>query len=189
MPVKVIPGQGGILLKQALKDIESKVGKVGWITGSRYPDEEGHRGLHVAHVAAIQEFGAPSLHIPARPTIRPTIDAKRQEWGKLGESGVRAVFEGRATISVVMEKIGQAAAGDIKESITRLTTPALSPRTIAARIAKSNLSSTKKRDLTGKITSGSALSKQDKASIGGLTKPLIDTGLMLNTLTNSVEDV
>jgi hypothetical protein len=188
MTVVITPGEGAKRLAAALKEIESKVGNVGWITGSRYEDVNGKAGLPVAHVAAIQEFGSPSNNIPARPFLRPTITAKKQVWSKLGEDGIRAVFKGKATISVVMEKIGQAAAGDIKEAITRLVSPPLAPSTIAARVAKSNLSKARRSDLSSKIRKGDKLNAKDQKSIGGLTKPLIDTGVMLNTLTNSVED-
>ena len=148
-------------LEIALKNLQGKVGKVGWFEKSKYED-----GTPVAYVATIQEYGAPTKNIPPRPTMRPTIAKQQNEWKKIAEQGSKAVLAGNATVGDVMEAIGLKAAGDVRKAISTLTEPPLSPVTIENRRRK----------------------RADKKTIGLLTKPLIDTGIMMGTLTNTVED-
>ena len=161
MKVTRVLTPAGKNLEQALKQLEDKVGKVGWFEKSKYED-----GTPVAYVATIQEYGYPEGNIPPRPFMRPTIAEKQGEWTKIIESGSRAVLNGKAQAKDVLEAVGLKAAGDIRKKISTITAPPLSPRTIEARRAK----------------------RADKKTIGLLTKPLIDTGIMLGTLTNTVED-
>jgi hypothetical protein len=161
--VKRVPTQAGKNLLIAIKDLEGKVGKVGWFENSRYPDAP---HVPVAYVATIHEYGYPAKNIPPRPFMRSTIAAKQAEWKTVAESGARAVIEGRFTAMQVMEGIGLKAAGDVRKTISLLQFPPLKPATIAARKAK----------------------RSNKEKTGLLTKPLIDTGLMLGTLTNTVEN-
>jgi hypothetical protein len=146
-----------------LKDLEGKVGKVGWFEEQRYDDKN---STPVAYVATIQEYGYPPKNIPARPFMRPTIIEKQHEWKKIAEAGSRQVIQGKQTVGNVMEAIGLKASGDIKKAISKVTEPPLKPATIAARLAK----------------------RSNQSTLGLLTKPLIDTGYMLNSLTNVVED-
>lgn len=151
----------GKRLEIALKNLEGKVGKVGWFEKSKY-----ETGVSVAYVATIQEYGYPAKNIPPRPFMRPTIAAKEGEWRKIAESGAKAVLNGNQTAYTVMEAIGLKAAGDIRKTISLIWTPSLSPKTIQARLRK----------------------RSNNKTVGNLTKPLIDTGIMLGTLTNTVED-
>ena len=170
-------------LEIALKDLSGKVARVGWFEKSKYDAEtiqthlkkknrskdfEKHKvtNIPVAAVAAQNEYGNPEKHIPPRSFMRTSIIEKENEWRALAESGSRSVLVGKSTVYDVMEKIGLKAAGDIRKKITRIFEPPLSPVTIAARKAK----------------------RTNKKTTGLLTKPLIDTGIMLNTLTNTVED-
>jgi hypothetical protein len=98
--------------------------------------------------------------------MRPTIALKQAEWTELALRGSRAILKGNQTIENVMEGLGMKAAGDIRKTISLVVSPPLSPRTIAARLRK----------------------RANKRITGKLTKPLIDTGLMFATLTNTVED-
>lgn len=161
MKVTRVVTPAGKNLEVALKNLQGKVGKVGWFEKSKYED-----GTSVAYVAAIQEYGYPNGNIPPRPFMRPTIAKKQQEWAKIAESGAKAVLAGKSQVGQVMEAIGLKAAGDIRKTISLITTPPLSPRTIEARRSR----------------------RADKKTIGSLTKPLIDTGIMFGTLTNTVED-
>jgi hypothetical protein len=158
-----IQGEAAKKLEIALKNLSGKVGKVGWFENSRYPDPP---HIQVAYVATIQEYGSPANNIPPRPFVRPTIIAKQKEWSEIAEKGAKAILNGGQTIDNVMEGIGLKAAGDIRKAITLVVSPPLKPATIAARLRK----------------------RANKKVTGLLTKPLIDTGLMLSTLTNTVED-
>ena len=150
-------------LQVALKQLDGKVAKVGWFEGARYDDKN---STPVAYVAAIQEFGYQPKNIPARPFMRPTVIAQQNTWKKIAEYGAKQVLLGNQTIGDVLENLGLKAAGDVKKTISKIVTPALSQRTIDARLAR----------------------RSDKTTLGLLTKPLIDTGHMLATLTNIVED-
>ena len=148
-------------LEIALKNLSGKTARVGWFEKSKYED-----GTPVASIAAQNEYGNPTKHIPPRSFMRTSIIEKENEWRSLAEQGSKAVLDGKQTVTQVMEKIGLKAAGDIRKKITQIFEPPLSPVTIHNRLHR----------------------KSNKKTIGLLTKPLIDTGIMLNTLTNTVED-
>jgi len=150
-------------LNVALKNMDGKVGKVGWFEKSKYNDDD---ATQVAMVAAQNEYGNPNQHIPARPFMRPTIAAKQNEWKSIVKHGAEQILNNNYTITNVLDLLGQKAAGDVREKISKITTPPLSSKTIEARLAK----------------------RKDKNTVGNLTKPLIDTGYMLNSLSNTVED-
>lgn len=116
-------------------------------------------GTPVAYVAAIQEFGYASGGIPPRPFMRPTIAQEQANWRGLVERGVRGIPAGRRTAAQVMEGLGLQAAGDMRRAIAEVTTPALAPSTLAARKSRGNSSQ----------------------------KPLVDTRIMLPSLTHQVE--
>lgn len=154
-------GPGAERLKVALEGLEDKQGKVGWFETAKYPD-----GTPVAYVAAIQEFGYPRGNIPSRPFMRPTIDRERDNWRVLAESGARAIIAGNQTSQGVLEAIGLKAAGDIAKTISQVHAPPLLAATVKARMRR----------------------RADKKTVGNLTKPLVDTGLMISTITSTVED-
>jgi hypothetical protein len=156
-----ITHKSNINLDLALKGIENKVGKVGFFKGSIYDN-----GIPVAYVATIQEFGVPEKGIPARSFMRSTINEQQKNWSKIAEQGSRRVLSGKLQANDLMEMIGQKASGDMRKKISTITTPALKQSTINARMSK----------------------RADKTTVGNLTKPLVDSGLMLQSLTYVVED-
>ncbi|UAW63482.1 hypothetical protein KMZ15_05125 [Mycoavidus sp. HKI] len=160
--VKRTLGPGGARLYNALKQIDSKVAKVGWFESSKYEN-----GTPVAYVAAIHEYGVPEKNIPTRATMRPTLQAQRAPWVSLAQAGLTGVFRGTETASTAMEKIGAKAAGDIRKAISQLHTPPLKVKTVKAR-------------LRGK--------KQGRVVSLTIAKPLVDSGVLLNTLTHLVEN-
>lgn len=159
--VKRTPGPGAERIKLLLQGVTDKVGKVGFFETSKYED-----GTPVAYVATIQEYGVPEKGIPARPFMRPTIAEKQNEWKSIAQQGARAMLDGKASGDQVLEVIGLKAAGDIRKTIASITTPALKPATVAARLR----------------------GYKDKTTVGSLTKPLVETGTMLNAVTSTVED-
>lgn len=148
---------------KAIKDLDKnkKVGKVGWFKGAKYAD-----GTQVAYVATIQEYGVPEKNIPPRPTMRPTVSAKQNEWKNISEQLIKGILDNGGSIEKVLDAIGQRAAGDIRETIRTLQSPPLKQSTIDARLSK----------------------KADKTTLGLLSKPLIDSKILLNSLTSVVED-
>jgi hypothetical protein len=164
-----------------LKDLASKQTKVGWLESSLYED-----GTPVASIAAQNEFGNPGRGIPPRPTVRPAIIEHQKEWQKMAADGVNLILAGKATAQDIMEGIGETAQGQVYENISKLLEPKLSPITIVARKYKKN---------GIKITGGTigqiaALIKSgNMPDVSGIsTKPLVDSGLEIATLTSVTEN-
>ena len=154
----------------AIKNLGNKSVKVGWFSGAKYED-----GTPVAAIAAQNEYGNPKKNIPERPFLRPTVATKQNNWKKVAEDGALQVLHGKMTIEEVLSLIGSDAVGDIKKTITQIYSPALEESTVLARIARNAGLSKRKGRLTEK-------------AIGNVTKPLIDTKHMLNTLTFELSD-
>jgi HK97 gp10 family phage protein len=126
-----------------------------------FPEAKYEDGTPVAYVAAIQEFGTDT--IPARPFMRPTISENRTKWVELIRKGFKAAMAGRVTITQVYGQVGMSTAGDVSRTISQVTTPPLSAATIAARQGKRKTPSVS-------------------------TKPLVDTGLLIQSVTSQVQD-
>lgn len=146
-------------LKKLPDGFENISAEIGWFESSQYED-----GTKVAYVATIHEFGAPSQNIPPRPFIQPTIDANGAEWADQIAKGAKRVLDGGIDAEGVMDAVGAMAAGDIKKTIAQVISPALKVSTVKAR----------------------ERAYSQKGITRSLTKPLIDTGLMLATCTNTV---
>jgi len=140
---------------------KNKKGKVGWIEKSRYPDS----GVSVASVAAVAEYGDASKNIPPRPIFRAAIVQYREKWQRVIESSARRVLRGEKAPEYLLERQVLVAAGDVRRHISTLSTPPLAMSTIMARVSR------KKR---GKVSKS-------------IAKPLVDTGILLTTLTGIVE--
>lgn len=147
----------GAELVARIKGLESDPGAVGWFETAKYPS-----GAPVAYVASIQEFGWGP--IPPRPFMRPTIGEQSASWSQLFGKAAKAVAAGKLTADAAMTQICAKAAGDVAVTISRITAPPLKPTTVAARRRR----------------------YADKNTTGNLTKPLVDTGLMIGTITYRV---
>ena len=115
-------------------------------------------GTPVAYVASIQEYGHGP--IPPRSFMRTTIADKREEWKGLFMDGAKAVVAGGESAGSVMDKVSSLAAGQVREKISKIHKPPLAESTKSSRRSRGNTS----------------------------TKPLVDTGHMLATLTHNVSD-
>jgi hypothetical protein len=135
----------------ALKNANSEGLQVGWFSSANYDD-----GVPVAGVAALQEFG--NDKIPPRPFFRPAIEDNKQDWVSLVGEGATAMLAGDVTMNDVLDGLGLAVQGDVKQAIIDGDHATLSDSTIKARRAKGNTN----------------------------TDPLRDTGIMLATLTYEV---
>jgi len=178
--VKIVKTQSGINLENAVKKLQDKVAKVGWFAKSKY-DDKNH--TPVAHVAAINEYGSPSNNIPARPFIRPTIAKQQKKWIEIATIGAKKIVKDESTVSDILELLGQKAQGDISKAITEVFSPPLKPSTIRARINRYA------NDIElAKSTRKRRRKQLQKFVPAALYKPLIDTGLMLASITHTVED-
>lgn len=154
MPVKRIKRQE---FNDALRLLEGNKlqAKVGFFESAHYPD-----GTPIAYVATIQEFGYPKGGIPQRSFIRSTIaEQANGYWKQVMAKYGKMVVTGHATPADALEAMALVAEGDMRKKITKITSPALSTRTLDARWARGN----------------------------GNDKPLVDTGAMLAHLTSVVE--
>ena len=96
--------------------------KIGFLENATYPD-----GTSVAMVAAIQEFGAPSVGIPPRPFFRNMIAAHAGEWP---DAAAALIKKNDYDTAKVLGQIGEGIAGQLRQSIVDLTDPPLKPSTI-----------------------------------------------------------
>lgn len=188
-------------IKQAIKDLERTSSRVGWFESAKYED-----GTPVAYVATIQEFGYAAGGIPPRPFFRPTIAEQQGAWRTLIGQAVKGMINGKRSPYQVMELLGLQGAGDVRKTISLITAPPLSLLTLMARKARMEYgkSATKERNKALKYgpqqpiaafkMSGrklGELSKQmDKGppDVSGVSqKPLVDTRVLINTLTHVTE--
>lgn len=163
-------------IKAAVVALDGEQGKVGWFESAKHPD-----GTPVAGIAAVQEFG--SRNIPPRSFFRTTAAEQQTAWASTAAKISKAVMQGKMPAGVLTEALCLAAEGDVRAKITKITAPPLSVLTLLAR---------KHRKAGGKVTGKTlgALAKQANKGppdVSGVsTKPLVDTGLMLATLTSQV---
>lgn len=152
---KVIHGRGIERLRKELESIKKARLEVGFFDTAVYPS-----GVPVAYVASVHEFGWGP--IPARPFMRPAMASNRDTWTRNFLSGFKAVVNGNVTTKQVMEQMGMKISGQIKESIQSVTSPPLQDSTIEARLSK--------------------LANGGRGAQGTISKPLVATGLMLNSV-------
>lgn len=174
--------RGGNKLRAKLKELAAKLDKpgtlkVGFLENATYPD-----GTPVAMVAAINEFGAPNAGIPPRPAFRNMIADKSPTWGDAVEQNLIAR---NYDVDAALTAVGMGIKGQLQESIIDLTAPALSPVTLMLRKMKAE-----NPDLvvTAKTVGEAARRVAAGESAGGVsTKPLEETGHMLNSVDFEVE--
>lgn len=146
-------------LRHAVTALDGAQGRVGWFPSAVY---EG--GQPVAGVAYVQEFGSPSQGIPPRLGMRMTAEERRQDWADTAKGVARAAAQGKLPADGMMPAVCLAAEGAVRARITKVNSPALKQATIDAR---------KRR-----------LANGGKGAKSSITKPLVDTGILLNTLTS-----
>lgn len=154
-------GPGQKILKDALAHLDHTNAKVGWFESAHYPN-----GTSVALVAAVNEFGWPEHNIPPRLGMRDTAQEQRNVWAALAQRGAKALFAGKGTVTALFDALGLKAAGDVRKHITQVFQPPLKVDTVKAR-------------LRGR--------KQGNVVSITIAKPLVASGHMLTTLTNTTE--
>lgn len=156
---------GGQKAKAALSKMagllsNARTVRVGFLENATYPD-----GTPVAMIAAIQNYGAPRANIPARPFFTNMIRAKSPEWPKAIETQLKInKYDASKTLRVV----GEAVAGQLRQSIADTNTPPLAPYTLARRGVP-----------------GMVYDPQNPKTFRA--KPLVDTGHMLASVDYEVK--
>ena len=118
-----------------------------------------HQSLHKTSSAT------PGKESPRARSCDPTIDEQKTKWIALIESGAKAILAGNETSDSVLNAVGGQASGDIRKTISQVTTPPLAAFTLA-----------KRRESRG-LAADAPVSD----------KPLVDHGIMINSLTWVVE--
>jgi hypothetical protein len=119
--------RGGDRSAKVLKALAAKLkGKrslrAGFLEGAKYPN-----GTPVALVAAVQNFGAPSRGIPARPFFSNMVAAKKASWP---DALAKLVTEHGYDAETALELMGEGIEGQLKEAIVQTNDPPLAPATI-----------------------------------------------------------
>lgn len=136
----------------------SRIVKVGIPAGSTELD-----GTSTAQVAATNEFGDPSQHIPERSFLRSAIKENADKYIGMNRNNLRQVLEGHMSINNALGLLGQVAVGDVQRKIRSGPFKKLSDFTIEARRRRLNRQAL------------------------DLNKPLIDTGQMIQSITYVID--
>lgn len=163
-------------LKASAKALNGGQQAVGWFESAKYES-----GAPVAGVAYVQEFGSDKRSIPPRSFFRTTAAEKKVEWAETSKSLAKAAANGKIKPEAVLELTGEAAAGHVRATISKITEPPLSQLTLLARMHRKEGGA-----VTGKTIGQFAkrVAEGPQQISGVSTKPLVDTAIMLNTLTS-----
>lgn len=173
-------------MKLVLGQLEKKSLKVGFLESAHYPD-----GTPVAYVASIQEFGHGST--PPRPFMRPAQEQNKDKWNNNFARAVKAAINGVMDLDQGLEQVGMVAAGDVRKAIKAVTAPPLSILTLLIRKHKKGGGTVNGREvgrLAGERDFEGPRPKKDKTmNLSGVsTKPLVDDGIMIQSVTSVVEN-
>jgi hypothetical protein len=125
------PGPGKAQLERLLRELGPMSARVGFMETAKYEN-----GTPVAYVAMIHENGVPEKNIPPRPFMAPTAADCRTKWRDYMRQLASGVTKGSMSLRGAMEFLGAEAVEDVVESLLGVTSPALAPKTIAARRRK-----------------------------------------------------
>lgn len=95
-----------------------------------YPETVGDHpdGESIAFVAAANQFGTDT--IPARPFLDVGVASVEKEINTIAEEGIAEVYDGKSTITDVLNRIGITAVGGVQKTITEIKSPANAISTI-----------------------------------------------------------
>lgn len=119
---------GGDVLDRKLSEIATRVSKfgtvrVGFLEGATYPD-----GTHVAMVAALLNFGISNGKV--WPFFTNMIRDKAPGWGAiLADLLVKNDYD----VDKALGLMGTGIAGQLRQAIVDMNSPALDPRTVARK--------------------------------------------------------
>lgn len=162
---------GGANLQRNLDEIARKlksggIVSIGFLEGSTYPD-----GTSVPMVAVIQEFGAPAVGIPPRPSIRNMIQKYSSGWPATIEGLLQ---QNDYDVQRTLEQTGAAIAGQLRQSIVDTNAPPLSEVTLLLRKWKAAGRIINRRVVWEAIRAVKSGTRSGLA--GTAAKPLIETG-------------
>ena len=179
---------------QIMKKLKDFSIKAGWFENAKYSDNK-----PVAGIAAVQDGGATINHpggtpykfgpggevvfvrkntpnpagvtkphtivIPPRPFMKPSVEDNKEDFVGQIEGVSRKFLNGQISEQQAAEMIGEAAAGNIKKAIAKVNAPPLKASTVR-----------RKRNQYA-----------DKSLTGALTKPLTESGHLLESVDSKAE--
>ena len=179
---------------QIMKRLKNFSIKAGWFENAKYSDNK-----PVAGIAAVQDGGATINHpggtpykfgkngevvfvkkdtpnpagitkphtivIPPRPFMKPSVEDNKEDFVGQIEIISRQFLKGEISEQKAADKTGEAAAGNIKKAIAKVNAPPLKASTVR-----------RKRNQYA-----------DKSVTGALTKPLIGSGHLLESVDSKAE--
>lgn len=99
--------------------------------GSAIHDAESK--LTNAELGAVLEHGTTDGHIPARPFLRGTVDARESRYRKLLRGAADAVASGRMPLAQALGLVGEVVVGDVKQAIADGVPPPNAESTVIAK--------------------------------------------------------
>ena len=180
MKMTVKNGPANAQLGKLIDGLHDNKLRVGWFPSAVYPN-----GMPVANIAAIQEFGSSNGAIPSRSFMRTTMVEQESAWRTFITNRGKKIAAGSMTTEQLADQFGLRVAGDIAKKISKITSPALSPVTLQLRYWKN--AGVK---ITGKKMVGQAarLVGQgiNNTLSGSAAKPLVDSRMMMESVTHTV---
>ena len=149
------------LASNSARNVKDARVRVGWFEESKYDDN-----TPVAMGAFWQEYGT-KKGIPQRPFMRTAEFHNKEKWNAIIGQEIKKCLDKGLPLTVAMEKLGLVVQGDIQKEISSITQPPLAESTIKARLRR----------------------KGQKKVTGSITKPLVDTGIMLASVNHKVEQI
>lgn len=124
---------GGERLRAKLDEIAKRLEgshslRVGFLEGSRYPDENGQGDITAAQSAFWLNYGTKSA--PPRPFFTNLIAEKGDTWG---DELLRIMVANDWDVNVALAQMGERIASQLRDAIVNLDSPALSPVTLMLR--------------------------------------------------------
>jgi len=171
--------KGGDVFVEKLRVLSKRIGAGGAVQVGFFKGTVNTRtGASIPMVAAIQEYGAPSRGIPPRPFFRTMVKEKSPEW----PAAIAALLKrNNYDVEKTLDITGSQISIQLKNSISNLYAPPLSPVTVMLRGMKSHDPDLK---VSGKtVGEAAARVKAGLTNYGASTKPLIDTGELLASVT------
>ncbi|HCU25442.1 MAG TPA: hypothetical protein DF383_10535 [Deltaproteobacteria bacterium] len=149
--------------------------KVGFV-GENNPQHKNSK-MDMASLAAIHEFGADEVSIPARPFMSQAFDKNRGELNDFISREYNRVLTGQQDAEGGLKRIGDWFKGKIQKEIKDGDFKSLAASTIAAKSRKIVAAIKRKK--------GATTTDEKRRSSGGST-PLIETGQMMQSVDHEV---
>lgn len=151
------------------------------ITAQREPNpDDPTADLNNAEIGYIHEFGAPEENIPARPFLMPGImDARDKIIARLRKAGEAALAGKTVDIDRALTACGLETVDAVKNKIETGPFAPLAEITVRRRLT---------RTAAYKAATPQRKAKLMQAFLGGVNKPLIDTGALRDSITFVLRD-